>query len=132
MRRPDWESRLIAFVEVNRARPHAYGQWDCLLMSAGAVKAVTGKDHGTKKHRGKYRSAATASRYLRSLGFDSAEAMLDGFLPEKPVGFAHRGDLVLASDGVPALCMGEFALSVGEQGFVTVPRADWRKAWRVG
>lgn len=135
MRRPDWESRLIALVEQNRSRAHEYGRWDCLLMAADVAKAVTGKDHG-RGHRGKYRSTLSAERYLRSLGFDSPEAMLDSLFEEKPVGFAQRGDLVLASDGIPALCMGEFALSVGQEGgdegMVRVPRSDWVKAWRVG
>lgn len=135
MRRADWEARLIAFVEKNRSRPHAYGRWDCLLMAADAVKAVTGKDHG-RGHRGKYRSAASSVRYLKSLGFKSPEAMLDSLFEEKPAGFAQRGDIVLARDGIPALCMGEFALSVGqegnEEGLVRVERSEWVKAWRVG
>lgn len=134
-RRADWEQRLVDFVEKNRARPYEYGSHDCLLMPAGAVLAVTGKDFG-RGHRRKYKSAASASAYLRSLGHDSPEAMLDGLFPVKPVGFAQRGDLVMAEDGIPALCMGGFALSVGSEGntegLVRVPRAQWVKAWAVG
>lgn len=135
MRRPDWPERLVAFVEANRSRPHEYGSFDCLLLPAGAVKAVTGKDHG-RGHRGKYTNAATGARYLRKLGFDSPEAMIDSLLEEKPTGFAQRGDIVLGADGIPALCMGEFALSAGQEGnrkgLVRVPRSEWVKAWRVG
>lgn len=132
-RRPDWEARLIALIAANSKRPYTFAQWDCLFFPAAAVKAVTGKDHG-RGHRGKYRSAASASRYLRSLGFDSPEQFLDSLFDEKPIGFAQRGDLVLGSDGIPGVCIGDVALSVGEgsAGLVRVPRAQWVKAWAVG
>lgn len=132
-RHPLWEQRLVGLIEKSRERPYAYGRHDCLLWPAAAVKAVTGKDHG-RGHRGKYRSAASASRYLRSLGFDSPEQFLDSLFDEKPIGFAQRGDLVLGSDGIPAVCIGDVALSVGDgsAGLVRVPRAQWVKAWAVG
>ncbi|MFA9200496.1 MAG: hypothetical protein ACEQR8_04800 [Cypionkella sp.] len=130
MRRADWEERLNAFVAKHHARPYSHG-WHCLLFVAGAVKAITGEDfaHG---HRGKYKSMAGALRYLKALGFDSPGAMIDANLPVKPVGFAGRGDIILGADGIPALCMGEFALSVTDEGLARVPRSEWRKAWRVG
>lgn len=137
-RHPKWEPRLTAFVEAARARPYAYGQWDCVLLCAGAVKAVTGKDPA-RGHRGKYRSPASAVRYLRSLGFDHPEQLIDSQLAPKPVGFAQRGDLVLCrtpSGDNPGVCMGDFALVVGQQGeaegLVPVPRTLWLKAWAVG
>lgn len=132
-RHPLWEQRLVGLIEKSRERPYAYGRHDCLLWPAAAVKAVTGKDHG-RGHRGKYRSAASASRYLRSLGFDSPEQFLDSLFDEKPIGFAQRGDLVLGSDGIPGVCIGDVALSVGDgsAGLVRVPRAQWVKAWAVG
>jgi hypothetical protein len=134
-RHPQWEARLHEFVAKNRNRPYEPSRFDCLLMPAEAVRAVTGKDHG-RGHRGKYKSTASAYRYLQTLGFKSPDEYLDSLFPEKPVGFAQRGDLVLASDGIPALCMGTFAYSVGQEGntegLVRVPRSDWVKAWRVG
>lgn len=147
-RLPDWDQRLAALVERNRSRPYAYGSHDCLLWAAAVVKAVTGKDHG-RGHRGKYKSAAGAARHLRKLGFDSPEALLDSLFDRKPAGFAQRGDLVTASDGIPAVCMGAVALSVGQDrlttspassgspgagvaGLVPVPREQWVKAWAVG
>lgn len=135
MRRSDWEQRLNDYLAGAMREPHSFGKHDCLLFSAGVVKAVTGKDHG-RGHRGKYDSALSGAKYLKHLGFDSPAAMIDSILDEKPVGFAQRGDLVLASDGIPAVCMGDFALSVGQkgddEGLVRVPRSDWVKAWKVG
>ena len=130
MRRVDWEDRLNAFIAKHHSRPYAH-EWHCLLFVAGAVKAVTGKDFA-RGHRGKYKSMAGALRYLKGLGFDGPAAMIDAHLPEKPIGFAQRGDLILAADGIPALCVGEFALSVTDEGLARVPRSEWRKAWGVG
>jgi hypothetical protein len=134
-RRGDWEPRLASFVEKRREQPYTYGKNDCLLALADAVKAVTGKDYG-RGHRGKYKSAASASRYLRKLGHDSPESYLDSLFTEKLPSFAQRGDIVLADDGIPALCMGGFALSVGSEGdregLVRIPRERWVKAWAVG
>lgn len=134
-RHAQWEARLSAFVAKNMTRSYAWGRWDCLLFAADAVKAVTGKDHG-RGHRGKYKSHAGAYRHLKDMGFSSPEELLDSLFDEKPVGFAGRGDLVMANDGIPALCMGAFALSVGQEGnhegLVRVPREQWVKAWAVG
>ena len=135
MRLSNWDSRLSALVTEKRKAPHAFGSWDCLLWPAAAVKAVTGKDFG-RGHRGKYKSLASAYRHLQDMGFASPEALLDSLFGQKPVGFAQKGDLVLASDGIPAVCFGAFALSVGREGeregSVKVQRSDWVKAWRVG
>jgi hypothetical protein len=134
MRRPDWEARLSALVEKRKSAPYTPSRHDCLLWPADAVKAVTGKDFGCG-HRGKYKSTASGYRHLREkLGHDSPESLLDSLFDEKPIGFAGRGDLVLADDGIPAICMGAFALSVGEGavGLVRVPRETWIKAWTVG
>lgn len=131
-RRPDWEPRLAAYLAAAANRPHVYGGHDCMIHFAAAVKAVTGKDFG-RGHRGKYKSAASAARYLKSLGFASPAEMIDSLLPEKPVARAGRGDIVLDDEGIPGVCIGGEALMVGMQdgaeGFVRVPRARWRKAW---
>jgi hypothetical protein len=135
-RHPQWESRLSALVAKRMNAPYVPSRHDCLLWPADVAKAVTGTDHA-RGHRGKYKSTATGYRYLREkLGHDTPESLLDSLFDEKPVGFAGRGDLVLAEDGIPAVCMGAFALSVGQEGnhegLVRVPREQWIKAWAVG
>lgn len=132
-RHPQWERRLTALVQRKMRSPYVWGSHDCLIWSADVAKAITGKDHA-RGHRSKYRSHASAYVYLkRKFGVDSAEALLDNLFDEKPASFAHRGDLVLADDGIPAVCMGAFALSVGSEGnhegLVKVPRSAWVKAW---
>ena len=136
MRLPDWEARLAAYIADARERPHEYGRHDCMTHWSWAVEAVTGVDFG-EQHRGKYKGHTGAYRYLKKIGFDTPEAMIDSLLSEQiPPAFAQRGDIILASDGIPGVCVGAVALSVGEmgefKGLVEVPRGDWVKAWRVG
>lgn len=132
-RHPQWERRLAEFVQQYRSKPYKWGSNDCVTFAANAVKAATGKDYG-RGHRGKYKTKLGAAKYLKGMGFDTPEQLIDSLLDEKLPGFAQRGDIVLARDGIPALCMGDFALSVaeGNAGLVRVPRADWVKAWAVG
>jgi hypothetical protein len=134
VRRSDWAERLSAYLAAVAKKPHAYGKHDCLIFVAGAVKAQTGTDFA-RGHRGKYRSAASAARYLKGLGFESAAAMVAARLPEKPIGFAQRGDIVADADGIPGVCIGGEAVFVGmtegREGLVRAPRAAWSKAWAV-
>jgi hypothetical protein len=137
-RRRDWEQRLHAIIVAKRDLPHEFGKHDCLLWTADAVKAVTGKDFG-KGHRSKYKSLASAYRHLQEMGFDSPEALLDSLFPVKPIGFAGRGDIALCRTPTgdnPGVVIGSDALVVGEQGetvgLVRVARKDWLKAWGVG
>lgn len=129
-----WEQALADYLAKTHDLPHAWGQHDCMLDWAGAAKAMTGHDFA-RGHRGKYISKLTAYRYLKTLGFDSPEAMIDSLLPEKPVGFAQRGDVVLDRDGVPGICNGGEALFIlpadDGGGRILQPRSEWVKAWLV-
>lgn len=138
----DWERTLAAYLEECEARPHAYGQHDCLLFAAGAEFAMTGHDPAAEI-RGRYRSQAGAVRVLRERGYASLVEAIDAHKREVPIGFARRGDWAL-HDGSVGVVAGKVALFVGalrqaqdgrEQeipGLVRVPRAEWQKAWRVG
>lgn len=127
-----WEQRLTNFIAEVYHKPYKWGYHDCLLFCGGIQNAVQGKDQ-RKAHRGKYKSKASAYRHLKDLGFDSPEEFLDAQFPVGLVGYAQRGDLVMAEDGIPGVCMGSFALSVGQegnmQGLVRIPRDQWVKVW---
>jgi len=134
-RLPDWETRLSALLAGAKTRAHAYGEWDCMMLAAAVVEAVTGEDHGSA-HLGKYDSAASAGRYLKKLGFGSAGEMKRSILPDRAVAKARRGDLVESDAGAIGVCIGDRAAFAGEEegreGLVTLPRKRWARAWSVG
>ena len=93
MRLPDWPERLIEFIEARRARAFSWGSNDCALFYADAVLAMTGEDRA-KPWRG-YKTARGAAARITKAGGLRALVESAG-VTEKPVGFAQRGDGVLA------------------------------------
>lgn len=135
-RHPQWPERLHELVAEHFDKPYRWGEHDCLLFLGKAIEAVTGEDRHSA-HRGEYKSQASAFRRLHKLGHDSPESFLNALLEQKPVGFAQRGDIVMGAEGIPMLCLGGFAVCIGDRGDGTegmfrVPRASWVKAWAVG
>ncbi|MEP2103099.1 MAG: hypothetical protein ABJP02_04855 [Parasphingorhabdus sp.] len=133
-RLPEWEENLLAWITACSGARHQWGKLDCLLFAGGAIKAVTGFD-AARGHRGKYRTELGAARYLKRMGHDSPEDYLNAHFPACPPASAQRGDLVLADD-MAGVCMGSFALFIGEEndvaGLVRVPFSEWQAAWKIG
>lgn len=127
IRLSDWEARLIAYIAEKRGEAFAWGQNDCCTFSAGAVKAITGKDP-MPEFRGKYDTALGSVRILEG---KKLEQVLDEKFSEVPIGFAQRGDLVML-DGCVGVVAGDYAWLVAEDGLERVKRPLWDKAWRVG
>lgn len=137
----DWEERLATFVADNRERPFAWGQWDCILMACAAVEAMTGVDPAAE-YRGRYSDREGAALALRELGKGTLVKTIASVFPERPIGKAQRGDIVLFR-GSAGIAMGAYGLFVGEEtladavatpqrvGLVSIPRGLWEKAWAV-
>jgi len=110
--------------------PFTFGSHDCALFAAGAVLAQTGRDFG-EPFRGRYKSAAGASRALRLYGAGTLAATLTAALGE-PVhpAFAQRGDIVMM-DGNAGVCVGAQSLFVGDAGLEPRATLHCQEAWRV-
>ena len=141
-RLPDWERRLHDFIAANVDRPFDWGQWDCALFATACAAALTGED-AAAAYRGTYDSRAGSAHALRELGQGTLLRTVAASFAEKPVARAQRGDLVWC-DGSLGVCMGAFALFVGEErlasktgalmreGLISIPRRAWTRAWAVG
>lgn len=134
-RKPDWEARLAAYLEPLRLRLFEWGVHDCCTFTGGAVEAMTGVDP-MAEFRGKYRSAASSIRALRTLGAGDLERTLDTkFQPVTPA-LAQRGDIIM-HNGLLGICLGAVAVCVGREGeregLMLFSRAEWinPRAWRV-
>ncbi len=134
-RKPDWEARLAAFLESVRLQVFAWGSYDCCMFTGDAVEAMTDVDP-MPEFRGKYRSAAGASRALRTIGAGDLPRTLDGKFRPVPPALAQRGDIVM-HDGLLGVCLGAVMVCVGlegeREGLVLFDRATWvePRAWRV-
>jgi hypothetical protein len=135
----DWPEQLAAWVEENRARPFAWGEWDCAIAANDCVKRITGLDligdlawHGMR----------AALRQLEAAG--GLEAAITARLGA-PIAapFAQRGDVVLlditrvppehAGIGAVGVCLGEVVCAPSIAGLVFIPMSSGAVcAWKVG
>lgn len=135
-RRSDWDRRLQEWLAAMEGVRFEWGAADCCTFAAGAVEAMTGIDP-MAEFRGRYATEAGAARALRRYGAGTLEATLDAKFPERPIGFARRGDLATNEGGAVGVVLGGEAAFVGCEegmldGLVRLPRAAWRKCWGVG
>jgi hypothetical protein len=143
MRCWDWDRRLDAHLKAALGRPFSWGEHDCALFAANAVRDMTGID-GAAPFRGRYRTARGATLALRRFaggGLAEAAAAIcatHGW-PAVPVTLAQRGDLVLldTAEG-PALGLvdltGRQAVKAGQDGLQALPldAPSVLKAWSIG
>ncbi len=131
---PDWDKRLADYISPLLLDAHfVWGERDCAMFTADAINAMTGFDI-LAVFRGRYSTATGSARALRRYGEGSLQATFDARLPERQIGMARRGDVVM-HDGAVGICMGSFALFMrmeGELGLERVERSLWTRAWGVG
>lgn len=139
-RLPDWPQRLSEFFKVNRARKFQYGEWDCCLMAAAAIEAMTGA-HPDPSFIGAYKTRPQC-KYLieKHTGKTGAEhiwrkVMQQSGYVERGAAFAQRGDPVLIkrtggySVGIIALD-GDVIVAAGK-GLVKIPRSKAVSSWQI-
>lgn len=133
----DWPGRLQKTVDASRRRDFVWGEFDCCLFVADAVKAMTGTDIAIR-YRGKYKSKRGAMALLRKLdGGGVQEAATRAF--GAPLTYrltARRGDVALVDtpDGdALGICTGPWiVVPRPDEGLVALPLGAARMAWRVG
>jgi hypothetical protein len=91
MRLIDWTERFAEFLESRRHMPFAWGSNDCALFAADNVLNLTGIDYAEGLRS--YDDAQGAATLISKAG---GLASFAKYLPQKPVGLAQRGDIVLA------------------------------------
>jgi hypothetical protein len=132
MRRADWQARLTDYVISVQGASFRPGRLDCALFAAGAVRAMTGRDHA-RGFRG-YRTLAGGARRLQARGFEDHVALVAARLEEVPPAFAQAGDLAVIPTGEgPALgiVQGEQVYVMRPDGLGLVSRLDAARAFRV-
>lgn len=133
----DWPERLADWLGEHRARPFAWGSWDCALAACDWVRVATGVDlarglRGYKTARG----AAGAMRRFAGGGLvEVAEAVAARHgIAEVAPGYAQRGDLALLdTEQGPALgvVIETGIVRPGAAGLVRERRRAAVRAWRI-
>jgi hypothetical protein len=115
-----------------------WGVFDCALHVCNDIKAITGVDPAAA-YRGTYSDQAGAAAIYGSNFQQFIEATCSALgMPEVPVTFARRGDVVFIDNdteqGAIAIVSldGRYASCASDQGMALVPMARWKRAWQVG
>lgn len=141
-RLPDWEQRLLAWLEQCDPLPYRWGAHDCCTFAAGAVQAQTGLDFYAP-FAGGYSTERGALRALKRQGFEDLFGPFDAALGARTAPLlCQRGDIVSDGKGVGVMWnrAGPCGLFVGaapddgaafEIGLVIVPVAQLQWGWRL-
>lgn len=134
MRDPNWPRLLNQYLNSIRDKEFEWGVFDCCVMCAGAVQAITGEDL-MSEFRGHYESEEESDEALAQIGAGDLYETLKTKLGE-PVDGAHgqRGDVAYHEPtGICGIVYGRRAMFIADKGFATLPMtAPGMKAFKVG
>ena len=130
----DWPQALSNACHKYKDTPHEWGTHDCVIFCAKVVEAMTGEDL-IADLKGQWTTQIGAARVIKSNGFDSLDEMVSDYLPEKPLPFIGRGDIVIC-DGdngeFIAVVMGHNCVAPGPKGLNSVPVSFAKKGFAIG
>lgn len=129
-RLPDWQVRMDKCVRAMSTRPYEWGVFDCCVMAADIVQAVTGHDP-MQDLRGAYQTERQAMSVLAGLGGLEAALTERLGMPISPL-MAQPGDIGLGgTTGTASIFYGGGAWhACTDMGLMAVnaPAKAWRSA----
>ncbi|MBC2731386.1 hypothetical protein [Thiobacillus sp.] len=128
-----WPQVLAEFL-ADADRPFEWGTWDCGLMAANCVQAMTGVDIAAE-FRGRYKTAKGARRVMRgAMGEMMTRVAATYGMPEIDIRLAQRGDMVMIETPLGealGICTGPTVACTGPDGLVFRPMSRALRAWRI-
>lgn len=134
MTRVEYWPQVLADFLAAADRPFCWGTWDCGLMAANCVLAMTGVDIAAE-FRSRYKTARGARRVMRgSMGEMMTRVAATYGMPEVHIRLAQRGDMVMIDTPLGealGICTGATVACTGPDGLVFRPMARALRAWRI-
>lgn len=141
-RKESWPEDMNKFIAANRFTPFVWGKFDCCLMVADCMKAMTGEDFA-QDYRGKYSDQDGAMAVLTASA-GSLERTLEGlhdafgWQEVENLNYMQRADICLLSSvafhgfgGMLGIHLGEWVGVMGEEGMLFTSPKHVSRAWRV-
>ena len=134
-----WQGRLFRYIAANQKRTFDRGTFDCLRFCNGAVQEMSGQSI-THELLGTYANDLEAVRILRNLGDnglinEAEKALVSAGCIEVAIPFAQTGDMLFYDKGETengfAVCVGQHAMTPGQDGLRSVPTRKAARAWRI-
>ena len=97
VRKDNWPKYLYEFIDSRRKVPFKYGENDCALFAADAIKAISYDVDFGEPYRGKYDSYVGYVKLIKEInGCVCLEALATSLLGQPcPTKYVKRGDVVL-------------------------------------
>lgn len=142
MRKKDWEKHFSEWCETTARRPFKWGVFDCGLIAASAVEAMTG-ENPAKNLIGTYKTAKGSVRMMRKMKVKNFSQFAEKLLGVEPfnaksigVLYARKGDIGVAKVGpleTFTVHVGNGWYVAGENGvmFATHDQLDLITVWRI-
>jgi len=129
----NWPTLLGHFFASNSEKPFVWGEWDCALMAADAVKVMTDHDYA-EALRFQYTDAKGAMRLIEPHG--DLRGLIEHLLgsPITNHRLIQRGDVaVVDNEGrqCTGIVWGSGIFATGEKGLVSLPMSSIIAAWRI-
>lgn len=128
MRLDHWEKRLQAYLD--GIGGFVWGKTDCCMFAVGAVREITGVDHGKSY---KHKTELGAAKTIKKHGGVAAIATKHLGEPKSPM-FAQRGDVVEIDTQFGAalgICVGARIAAMSADGLVYLPLPKAKQAWSI-
>lgn len=143
VRRHNWQEILSRYLHDSQVEGIKC-DWEfnhCGGWVAAFVEEMTGYDYFTPFQDRKIESPGDAYLAIKAAGFDSLEEYIEHILIEKPLVYAHRGDLVMTStpeytglgmSDALGIAYPPFGYFLGPNGVGTVPLLECSRCFAVG
>lgn len=130
MRSTDWSVKLNQYILNAQKRVFKYGEFDCCIFVADAVKEMTGIDF-MEEFRGKYDTIEGGNLLLETVGKGSLyDTLVNKFGDPVPGVYGTKGDIAFYEDCC-GLILGNRALFCGEAGMILLPIRKIRYTFKV-
>ncbi len=135
MKKIGWHGLFLDLVDAKKNTEFKWGETDCALFAADAVKIMTDTDFA-EEFRGKYKSKSGAAKVLKDLGFKDLDAAISSKFEPIDRNFSQRGDVVLFQTDLgptTGIYWNGGAFSTAPEGVRLFPSIHMQilKAWRV-
>lgn len=142
MRLPDWETRLVDYINRVRRTPFNRAGFDCLRFTADAIYQVVGYDlaHSFRSYTTDEEARAITGREPDAFYNLVSLTMLEAGFAATDWKHAHRGDpcfIVNLSSCAPqwegglGICMGDHCLTPHGTGLIPIRMRAVRTAWNI-
>jgi hypothetical protein len=134
MRLPDWDRRLIAYIEEVRHKPFCWGQHDCFTFAVKCEEAISGVTRFPELYKAKYYNKFGANKAFIKNGYRGMIDCINRRCIQTNPDMLQRGDWAAfdTPDGLAiGVDVGGKIAAAGFDGLVFIELKDAKAGWSI-